>query len=85
MKAPRHDIKIMMGDFNAKVGKEPGLTPSVGKYSLHKKTNHNGWRMTDFAIVRNMAISSTLFQHKRIHKKHADHQMNLHQIKLTKW
>jgi exonuclease III len=31
MKAPKHDIKIMMGDFNAKVGKESGLAPNVGK------------------------------------------------------
>jgi hypothetical protein len=69
MKAPRHDIKIVMEDFNTKVGKEPGLTPNIGKYSLHEETNNNGWKMTNFAIARNMAVSSTLFQHKRIHKE----------------
>jgi hypothetical protein len=69
MKAPKHDIKVVMGDFNAKVGKEPGLAPNVGKYSLHEETNNNGWRMVDFAITKNMAISSTLLQHKRIHKE----------------
>jgi endonuclease/exonuclease/phosphatase family metal-dependent hydrolase len=79
MKAPRHDIKIVMGDFNAMVGKEPGLTPNVGKYSLHKETNNNyslhketnnnEWKTTDFAITRNVAVSSPLFQHKRIHKE----------------
>jgi len=69
MKAPKHDIKIMMGDFNAKVGKELGLAPNVRKYSLHEETNNNGWRMIDFAITKNMATSSTLFQHKRIHKE----------------
>jgi hypothetical protein len=37
MNAPKHDIKIVMGDFNAKVGKEQGVTPNVGKYSLHKE------------------------------------------------
>jgi hypothetical protein len=37
MNAPKHDIKIVMGDFNAKVGKERGVTPNVGKYSLHKE------------------------------------------------
>jgi len=31
-----------MGDFNAKVGKEPGLAPNVGKYSFHEETNNNG-------------------------------------------
>jgi hypothetical protein len=50
-----------MGDFNAKVG-------NIGKYRLLEETNNNGWRMIHFAIARNMAISSTLFQHKRIHK-----------------
>jgi exonuclease III len=70
MKAPKNDIKIVMGDFNAKVGKESGLAPNVGKYSLHEETNNNGWRMIDLAITKNMAISSTLlFQHKRIHKE----------------
>ena len=61
MKVPKHDRKVVMGDFNAKVAKEPGLAPNVKKYSLHEETNNNGWRMIDFAIT---AVSSTLFQHK---------------------
>jgi hypothetical protein len=39
MKAPKRDIKVVKGDFNAKVGKELGLAPNVGKYSLHEETN----------------------------------------------
>ena len=69
MKAPKHDIKVVIGNFNGKVGKEPGLAPNVGKHSLHKETNNKGWRMIDFAITKNMAISSTLFPHKIIHKE----------------
>jgi len=37
MKAPKHDIKIVIGDFNAKVGKEPGLAPNVGNIASMKK------------------------------------------------
>jgi exonuclease III len=62
-KAPKHDIKVLIGDFNAKVGKESGLSPNVGKYSLHEETNNNGWRTIYFFVTKNMAISSTLFQH----------------------
>ena len=68
-KAPRYDIKVVMGDFNTKVGKEPGLMPNVRKHSLLEETNNNGWRMIDFAITKNMAITSTLLQHKRTHKE----------------
>ena len=64
-KAPKHDIKVVMGDFNAKVRKGLGLAPNVGKYTLHEET----WRMIDFAITKNIAASSMLFQHKRIHKE----------------
>jgi hypothetical protein len=68
-KVPRHDKKIVMGDFNAKAGREPCLAPNVGKHSLHEETSNNGWRMIDFAITKKMAISSTVFQNKRIHKE----------------
>jgi len=51
------------------VGKELGLAPNIGKYSLHEETNNNGRRITDFAITKNMAISSTLFQQKIIHNE----------------
>jgi len=68
-KAPKHDIKVMMRDFKAKLGKELGLAPNVGKCSLHEGTNNNGWRTIDFAITKNMTLSSMLLQHKRIHKE----------------
>jgi hypothetical protein len=55
-----------MGDFNAKVRKN-SFAPNVGQYSLHEKTNDNGWRMRDFTVARGMVVSRTLFQHKSIH------------------
>jgi endonuclease/exonuclease/phosphatase family metal-dependent hydrolase len=49
---PKNDVKLVMGDANAKVGRE---------------TNENGLRLIDFAAGRQMAIKSTYFMHKRIH------------------
>jgi hypothetical protein len=56
-----------MGDANAKVGRETVHQPTIGKHSLHERTNENGLRLVDLAAGRQMAIKSTYFMHKRIH------------------
>ena len=66
--APKRDIKIILGDFNAKIGREVYYRPTIGKYSLHENSNENGTLVIDFAASRNMVISSTYFEHKNIHK-----------------
>ena len=66
--APKRDIKIVLGDFNAKIGREVYYRPTIGKYSLHETSNDNGTRLIDFAASRNMVLSSTYFEHKNIHK-----------------
>jgi hypothetical protein len=63
-----HDIKIIMGDMNVKVGKDMRVH-NVGRYSLYEVSNYNGTRLTDFAVSRNMVISSVRFPHKDIHKE----------------
>ena len=63
-RCPRSDIKMLVGDFNAKVGSGP----TVGKHSLHEKTSDNGFRLVSFAAAQNMVIASTRFQHLNIHK-----------------
>ena len=67
-RCPSSDIKILVGDFNAKVGREGIFGPKVGKHSLHGKTSDNGFRLVFFAAAQNMVISSTRFQHRNIHK-----------------
>jgi hypothetical protein len=64
---PSHDVKLVMGDANAKIGRETIHQPKIGKNSLHESTNENGFRLVDFAPGREMAIKSTYFMHKRIH------------------
>jgi len=65
---PSYDIKIVLGDFNAKLGKENTFDSIVGNHSLHKDTSSNGLRLIEFAAGRNIIISSTRFPHLNIHK-----------------
>lgn len=67
--SPSHDMKIVLGDFNAQIGKEPVFIPTIGKHSLHQKTNDNGERLISFATSRSLVIMSTIFPHKEKHKQ----------------
>ena len=67
-KCPRNDIKIVIGDLNAQIGREKTFKPTIGGFSLHTESNENGLRLINFAASLNMVISSTFFRHKDIHK-----------------
>ena len=58
---------IIMGDFNAKVGREECRHKVSGKHSLHEQSNENGSFLVQFAIRNNFYIMSTTFPHKTIH------------------
>jgi len=64
----RSDIKIILGDFNAEVGKESIYKLAIGTESLHNETNNNGIKMIQFAISKGLNVRSTTFPHKDIHK-----------------
>jgi hypothetical protein len=66
-KVPRHDLLIIAGDFNAKVGRESAYKGVVEKYSIHPISNLNGEYLCNHAISNNVTIASTQFQHKRVH------------------
>ena len=67
-KVPKSDLIIILGDVNAKLGKEPAYQKITGKHTLHEETNRNGELLCDFAAANNMVVMSTQFQHKQIHK-----------------
>ena len=68
MYATKHDALILLGDFNAKIGKEHSNKRIAGRHTLHDITSENGEKLVQFTITHNLEISSTKFQHKRIHK-----------------
>jgi hypothetical protein len=39
---PRYDMKIILADFNAKVGRENIFKPTIGNESLHEISTDNG-------------------------------------------
>ncbi|XP_078381473.1 uncharacterized protein LOC144664241 [Oculina patagonica] len=58
-----------MGDWNAKVGEmQEGESGTVGKHGLKCERNDNGERFVTFCASNNLAITSTMFPHKDVHK-----------------
>ena len=65
---PKYDMKILLGDFNAKVGRENIFKPTIGNESLHQDSNDNGVRIVNFASSKNLVVKSMMFPHRDIHK-----------------
>jgi hypothetical protein len=61
-------MKILLGDFNAKVGRENIFKPTISSESLHEISNDNGVRVVNFATSKNLVVKSTMFPHCKIHK-----------------
>lgn len=66
---PNHCVKIVMGDFNAKVGREEMYQPTIGRESLHHKSNDNGTRLIYFYMTNGLMLSSTYFPKNDIYKQ----------------
>jgi len=56
---PKHCIKVLLGDFNAKIGREITYKPTTGPESLHCISNDNETRLINMAIGKDLIISST--------------------------
>jgi exonuclease III len=65
---PRYDMKIILGDFNAKVGRENIFKPTIVNESLHEISNASGVRVVNFPTSKNLVVKSTMFPHRNIHK-----------------
>jgi hypothetical protein len=45
-------MKILLGDFDAKVGRENIFKPTIGNESLHRDSNDNDVRKVNFATTK---------------------------------
>jgi exonuclease III len=52
----KYHMKILLGDFNAKVGREDIFKPAIGNKSLHEISNDNGVRVVNFATSKNLTV-----------------------------
>lgn len=62
-------VKIVIGDFNAKVGREEMYQPTIGRESLHDRSNDNGTRLIHFCMTNGLTLSNTYFPRKDIYKQ----------------
>jgi hypothetical protein len=56
-------MKILLGDFNAKMGREDIFRPTIGNVSLHQVSNYNDVRIVNFATSKYLVVKST-FAHR---------------------
>jgi hypothetical protein len=62
-------MKVVLGDFNSKIGKETMFRPTIGLESLHDESNDHGIRLVNFATSKDLIVKSTYLKHKDIHKQ----------------
>ena len=65
---PQHDIKLLIGDLNAKVGQEnTGWERTMGRNGTGVQ-NSNGEKFVEFCQLNNLVIGGTKFLHRLAHK-----------------
>jgi hypothetical protein len=61
-------MKIILGDFNAKVVGGNTFKPTIRNKSLHHDNNYTGVRKGNFVTSNNSVFKSTMFLRRNIHK-----------------
>jgi hypothetical protein len=64
-KFTKYHMKILLGDINAKVGRQDISKPTIWNGDLHEIINDNG--VVNFFTLENLTVKSTMFPHSNIH------------------
>ena len=64
---PPHNVIILAGDLNARVGADSSITNprTVGRYPYHEETNGNGEMLINYCESSNMRSMQTRFRHPK--------------------
>jgi hypothetical protein len=65
---PMYRMKFLLGDLNAKVGREDIFKRIIGNDSLHEINNDNGVRVVNFETSKDVIVKNTTFPHRNILK-----------------
>src|SRR6218665_1816245 len=66
---PGHDMKILMGDFNAQIGPDrEGWEEVIGGMADGERTD-NGERLMSLCSIYNLKIGGSFFRHRKVHKQ----------------
>ncbi|PNF26444.1 hypothetical protein B7P43_G16449, partial [Cryptotermes secundus] len=76
-KFPKYPMKILLGDFNAKVGREDIFKPMIGNERLHEISNDNGVRVINFVTSKN--FTKLAVSRQTTHRFHTE-RFNLKKI-----
>jgi len=78
-----NDTKIVLGDWNAKMGREEIYQGVIGRHSMHLNLNNNGQRLGDFAAAKTWWYPQPVSRIKKFINNHGDLHMEKPIIKWT--
>jgi hypothetical protein len=62
-------MKILLGDYSVKIGREEMFKPTIRNESLCEiSNNNNGVILVNFATKKNLRVKSTMFSHRNINQ-----------------
>jgi hypothetical protein len=63
---PKYHMKILLGDFNAKLGRKDIFKPKIKSESLRQDSNDNVVGVVSFPRINKLIVKSTMFPHRNI-------------------
>jgi len=64
----KYQMKILLADFHAQLGRENIFKLTMGIASIHQGSNDNAVRTINFAASRILVVKNTILLHQNIHK-----------------